>query len=206
MSHFYGSKQQLECGPYSPWAATDPTKHTSISRVLRVLNSLTISVVIQNSGFFSPHVFSFPKFWYFPPLAGMSMRHSGPPLPRDLRHCGTQSTVGASWPSRLSLCLLVCLDHSHFTFFPLTLPSLPPYNFFSSRDGGLSAYTAICAAVLPCVAGLEFHIYPVGNPTPVSITTASSVCAVGSWVVLRQSSCHTPFVIVALLLLNHSSS
>ena len=102
-------------------------------------------------------------------------------------------------------CLCVWTTHI-LRFFPLTLPSLPPYNFFSSRDGGLSAYTAICAAVLPCVAGLKFHIYPVGNPTPVSITTASSVCAVGSWVVLRQSSCHTPFVIVALLLLNHSSS
>ena len=170
-------------------------------------------MVIQNSGFYSTYIFiiTLPQILVFSPLAGMSMRHSGPPLPRDLRHCGTQSTVGTGcvlaflfFAFRFA-CLCVWTTHI-LRFFPLTLLSLPPYNFFSSRDGGLSAYTAICAAVLPCVAGLEFHIYPVGNPTPVSITTASSVCAVGSWVVLRQSSCHTPFVIVALLLLNHSSS
>ena len=34
------------------------------------------------------------------------------------------------------------------------------------EDGGLSAYTAICAAVLPCVAGLEFHILYTPSGTP----------------------------------------
>ena len=149
-----------------------------------------------------------PQILVFSPLAGMSKWHSGPRLLCDLRHRGTQSTVGTGCVLAFPFCRFVCLCvwTIHFPISPLTLPPPRPlYHFFSSRDGGLSAYTAICAAVLPCVAGFKFHI-PAGNPTPVSITTAPSVCVVGSWVALRQSSCHTPFVIVALLLLNHSSS
>ena len=127
----------------------------------------------------------------------MFIRHSGPLIVRLSGH-GVRPGL-----SRLSFVFLTHLPHFPFD----ALPTPPPSTTFSRQEmADCLLIRPFARRCYPVWRALSFIDNPAGNPTPVSITTAPSVCVVGSWVVLRQSSCHTPFVIVALLLLNHSSS
>ena len=111
-----------------------------------------------------PQLLASPNSGIFAP--GWDVDVAFRPTPsRDLSHCGTQAHGGDGVCPGLSVLLLFLLDHIHLAIYPLTLPTPRPLlQPFSSRDGGLSAYTAICAAVLPCVAGSEFYISPPGTP------------------------------------------
>ena len=125
-------------------------------------------MVIQNSGFYSTYIFiiTLPQILVFSPLAGMSMRHSGPPLPRDLRHCGTQSTVGTGCVLAFPFfALLACVSGPLiFYIFPLTLPSLPPYNFSRQEMAVCLLIRPFARRCCPVWRGLSFIYTPSGTP------------------------------------------